>query len=214
MYASFLAPGMVVYDVGANVGFLAVLAARLVGPTGRAICFEPLQRNAEAIRHNAALNSFRNITVIPQALGTEDSTADFLVSDDVGWGCLAGGKEPPEPTGEVLVEVRSLRTAIQEHGLPAPDLIKIDIEGGEVAMLEGSRDVLRKFRPMLLIELHGTNGAVDAVLKDLGYSSSVVGSDRSIVEAPWDAFVIAVSLTSPERCEKARALAMAATATR
>jgi len=68
IFASLIQPGMVVYDAGANVGFLGVLAARLAGPAGRVICFEPLPANVEAIEHNIALNSFGNVTVIPEAL--------------------------------------------------------------------------------------------------------------------------------------------------
>jgi FkbM family methyltransferase len=58
------------------------------------------------------------------------------------------------------VRVGALSTAVREHNLPLPELIKIDIEGGEIEMLEGSREVLGKCRPILLIELHGTNEAV------------------------------------------------------
>ena len=56
--ARLLQPGMTVYDIGANVGFTAVLAAQRVGPQGRVICFEPLSANARQIRHNAVLNGF------------------------------------------------------------------------------------------------------------------------------------------------------------
>src|ERR1700682_1610114 len=53
--ATFLRPGRVYYDIGANVGFFAVIAARLVGPSGRVVCFEPLPANARQIEYNARL---------------------------------------------------------------------------------------------------------------------------------------------------------------
>src|ERR1700689_3555463 len=56
LLADFLKPGKVYYDVGANVGFFAVIAARLVGDSGKVVCFEPMPDNADAIEHNAKLN--------------------------------------------------------------------------------------------------------------------------------------------------------------
>ncbi len=75
--AANLHSGDVVYDVGANVGFFTVLAARLVGTEGHVVAFEPVPDNAAAVRHNVALNKMTQVTVLQQA-----------VSDDVGEGKL------------------------------------------------------------------------------------------------------------------------------
>jgi hypothetical protein len=79
-FAQRLRPGMTVYDIGANVGFTAVLAARLVTAEGRVVCFEPLPDNARHIELNAALNGFAHIAVRRVALGKEDGEAEFVVS--------------------------------------------------------------------------------------------------------------------------------------
>jgi FkbM family methyltransferase len=214
VFTSLIKPGMTVYDVGANVGFLAVLAARLVGPGGHVICFEPLAVNIEAIRHNAAINSFANISIVPEALGTEDGVAEFLLFDDVGWGRLSDSGAPGLSSGSLTIPVRSLTTAIDEHHLPSPDVIKVDIEGGEIGMLEGSRNVLSRCRPVLLIELHGTNEPVDAILREQKYSAYLLGESRPMAQAPWDAFAIGVPSEDRARCELAGQIARQALLTR
>jgi FkbM family methyltransferase len=214
IYASVVKAGMIVYDVGAHVGFLAMLASRLVGPSGRVICFEPLPANIDAIRHNAGLNAFRNITIIPNALGKEDGEAEFLVSEDVGWGRLSDDSVPAHITESLRVQVRSLASVIREQKLPRPDVIKVDIEGGETAMLEGAAAVLKQYRPIVLMELHGTNKPVDRLLCENGYSSYVLGTTLPIVQAPEYAFIIGVPAEDEGKCQVMAEMATHATLAR
>lgn len=210
LYTSLIAPGMVVYDVGANVGFLAILAANLTGSEGQVVCFEPLPENAETIAHNASLNAFANVLVIRDALAAQEGDSEFLVSDDVGWGRLPGsGNDPGELKGSSLVHVTRLDSVVEQLSLPLPNVIKIDIEGGEIGMLEGSRKVLARCRPFLLIELHGTNTGVDRLLRETCYNAYVLGQqgEHSIIEARWDAFVIAAPQEDPQKCAIAKGLA-------
>jgi FkbM family methyltransferase len=188
-----VSPGGVVYDIGANVGFTAVLAARLVGAAGKVICFEPLSANARQIQHNASLNDFSHITVREVALGREDGEADFKVSASPTWGMLArAGAGPDAEIGSIRVPVRRLDSLVAEVGLPLPGLIKMDVEGAELDVLSGSELTLQKSGPVLLIELHGTNASVHELLTRLGYCVHVLGSRSGALQAPWDAQVIAV----------------------
>ncbi len=215
LYAALLGPGMTVYDIGANVGFLAVLAAHLVGTNGHVVCFEPLPANAEAIEHNAALNGFANVTVIRAALGREEGTSEFLVSGDVGWGKLAGtGGDPGDLKETISVHVAQLSRSVKQYGLPLPDLIKVDIEGGEIGMLEGSSELLVQCRPIILIELHGTNAGVDRILREAGYRSYVLAEPRTVLEARWDAFVVAAPKEDEQKCAKVSNLATSAALSR
>jgi FkbM family methyltransferase len=192
LMATLLKPGMVVYDVGANVGFHAVIAARLVGLGGRVVCFEPLPSNARQIAHNARLNGFIQITVRPEALGATNGNARFLVSDRPTWGALASARSTvPKGVGEMEVKIRRLDSLISEGLLPLPNLIKIDVEGAEVDVLAGAAETIHKARPILMIELHGTNSAVSAALTDLGYDAAVLGEPGDIMDAHWNALVVA-----------------------
>jgi FkbM family methyltransferase len=163
--ADFLRPGMVVYDVGANVGFLAVIAARLVGPTGTVVCFEPLEANAASLAHNARLNGFSHVAVRTEALGRIDGPGRFLGGSTSDRGRLAADADP----GGSPVSVRRLDTLVQEVPLPLPNLIKIDVEGTEADVLMGGLETFRRSRPVLLIEIHETGDPVRDILSKLGY---------------------------------------------
>ena len=212
LYSALVKPGMVVYDVGANVGFLSMLGAWLAGPTGHVFCFEPLPSNADAIRHNIQLNAFENVTVIPFALGDKQQTVEFLVSADVGWGKVAGlpGNEPQEIVNRIQVRADTLDNVVAEANLRPPDIIKIDIEGAEVGMIEGAKQTLLRSRPTLFIELHGTNREVDRLLTGANYQSYVLGSNEPMISAPWYAFVVATLAEFTEKCKVAQGLAIIA----
>jgi FkbM family methyltransferase len=189
--AAVLQPGMTYFDAGANVGFFAMIAARLVGPAGRVICFEPLPQNARQIEYNAGLNGFDNITVRCEALGDSDRTEAFNTSEEPTWGSLSSvGKEPVQASGHIVVQVRTLDSLAS--ALPAPDLIKMDIEGAEVEALPGALATLAAARPVLVVELHRTNQAVLRVLEQLGYVAAVLGGSESVQDVAWDANIVAV----------------------
>src|SRR5262245_13570479 len=103
-----LKPGMTAFDVGANVGFTAVLAAKCVAPGGKVVCFEPLAANAEQIGHNAGLNGFTHVEVRQEALGRADGEAEFTLSHSPTWGRLASAGTTPQQSGSTRVPVRSL----------------------------------------------------------------------------------------------------------
>jgi FkbM family methyltransferase len=205
-----LSSGMVFYDIGANVGFLSVIASRLVGPTGTIVAFEPVEANIRQIEHNARLNQTA-ITVIPVALSNEDGLRDFVVSGSTV-GQLAGYQGCDLSSFQTqAVPVRRLDTIRSEQKHPPPDLIKIDVEGAEACVLEGGRATLESDRPILMIELHGTNIAVHAELNAIGYEPFVLGDSHSIAQAPSFAYVIAAPRENPDKldavkrvCESAR----------
>jgi FkbM family methyltransferase len=166
-----LRPGASFYDVGANMGLLSVLAARKVGDGGTVISVEPLPVNVELIRHNLALNKFRNTRVAPVALGDIDGCGDFLVSNCSSWGMLAGmQREPGEMIGKTSVEIRRLDSVMSEEGWSAPTVIKIDVEGAESRVLAGAPAVLGKCRPLLFIEVHDTAAAISRQLSEYDYA--------------------------------------------
>jgi FkbM family methyltransferase len=173
-------PGMTVYDVGANVGFTALLAARQASARGRVVCFEPLGANSEHIRANAARNGFDFIDVHEVALGVEDGQADFLLSESPTWGRLARSGSPPRPSGATRVPVRSLDSLIERDCLPPAQFIKMDIEGGEADALRGARKYLGTHHPIMLIELHHTYGAVVDALSGLDYQVRPLGNLASL----------------------------------
>lgn len=191
-FALFVSPGMTVYDVGANVGFYSVIAARLAGPNGRVVAFDPLRKNAEMIEHNARLNRFAHISVHEIALGNDDGEAEFLVSKNPSWGRLKIAGRPQSVIAEEMVSVRCI-DSLARDGLTAADVMKIDVEGAEVEVLEGARKTLRSARPILFIDLHGTNEKVATLLRELDYDARAVGQGTAPIEScGWDSQVIAI----------------------
>jgi len=180
--------GMVVYDLGANVGFLSLLFARAVGPKGRVVAFEPVATNFERIVSNAKLNGFNNITVRCEAISRSDGCARFAVGAFATIGKL---DTAPASSSQEICEVptRALDSVIAEF--PLPDLVKVDIEGAEIDCLYGARELLKDKRPLLLIELHATNQVVDEILTAAHYDSLVLGSDRPITEGHWNVQILA-----------------------
>jgi FkbM family methyltransferase len=196
---------MTCFDVGANIGFFSVLAARLVGPTGRVISFEPFPANAQQIAHNARLNGFANTSVRAEALGGSNRTEVFCTSSEPTWGKLANiGREPDKAAGQIGVNVRTLDSLCGAGGLPYPDFIKMDIEGAEVEALEGALNTLATSRPVLEIELHGTNTAVMDILDKLDYRALALGAATPVREAEWNVNIVAIPA---ERADLAKAFA-------
>lgn len=191
VFAGILRPGMVVYDIGANVGFYSMIAARLVGAGGQVRCFEPLSRNARGILHNASLNGFGHVHVNQIAVGAHDGLVGFSLSSFATFGRFSELGAPDGHTGNTSVPVRSLDSLISS-GLPSPDFIKLDVEGAETDVLAGASDTVANARPVMLIELHGTNAPVASLLETYGYDVHVLGSRIGILEAHWNSHVIAV----------------------
>ncbi|HEY2407162.1 MAG TPA: FkbM family methyltransferase [Polyangiaceae bacterium] len=210
LIAAALQKGGVYYDVGANVGFFAVLAAHLLGSSGRVVCFEPMPDNVAHIERNARLNGFENrVSVRREALSNENTTATFLTSHEPTWGKLASvGKVPGRPSGDTQVSVARLDDLVEAQRLPVPDFMKIDIEGAEVGMLEGARETLTRSRPMIAMELHGTNEGVLDLLGSLNYDARAVGFTTPIREIAHEVYIIAAPreradlVDLMERCSK------------
>lgn len=174
LFTEFVRPGDVVWDVGANVGFFTVLAGRLVEPEGRVISFEPLPRAAEYLRRHVALNGLENVRVIEAAVGANTGPAQFEPSSSLAMGHL-------DAAGSVTVEVVRLDDVDDR----LPTFVKIDVEGGEEAVLAGACKLLRVARPTLLVAVHGeTSGrACRRLLSETGYEVTTAvddgGSDES-----------------------------------
>jgi len=151
----FLRPGMMVLDIGAHHGFYTLLASKRVGPTGRVLAFEPSPREQQALRLNLKLNRCKNVSIQGLALGDEETEGSlFLVrGSETGFNSL----KPPEtrnPTTPVRVRIRRLDNVLRDAKIDRADLIKLDVEGGELGVLQGATDLLeRRPRPVILVEV-------------------------------------------------------------
>jgi FkbM family methyltransferase len=164
MFSETLRPGDVVFDIGANVGFYSLLAAVRIGTTGRVYAFEPLPRNLGFLRRNLDLNRIGNVEILDAAVAAQSGVAAF----DVGGGPCLGRVDA---AGTLAVRAVSIDALVSSGELPPPSVIKMDIEGGELAALEGARATLERHRPMVFLATHGdaVHRASCALLEAAGY---------------------------------------------
>lgn len=140
--------GDVVYDVGAHTGYYTLLASLRAGEHGRVVAFEPRPINLRFLRGHLEANGIENATVVPAAVGARSGTARFDASRGTGTGRLS-------QTGELTVETVTVDGVVRQGRFPPPDFIKVDVEGGELEVLRGAREVIETDAPRLLVAAHG-----------------------------------------------------------
>ena len=145
LFQQHVRPGDVVYDIGAHFGYYTLLASRQVGSRGSVICFEPSPSNLHKLRRHIEANTLTNVRIVELAVSDREGTAHFETRTGSGVGHLS-------ETGPL--EVRTTRLDSLAAELPAPNVMKIDVEGAEVAVLHGAADTLRRSRPKLFLSVH------------------------------------------------------------
>lgn len=168
--AKLIEPGAVVWNIGANIGFLALLIAKLAGEDGLVLAVEPTPATAEAARKNARLNGFDHLLVIQKAVSDADGEVTFHVDDNGTTNSLIHDNH--RPSRPIRVEAVTLDTFARSQTRP-PTLVTIDVEGAEARVLLGALEALRIHRPDLLLENHWRQREISAIfdehLQPLGY---------------------------------------------
>jgi FkbM family methyltransferase len=135
--AKRLSPGSVAIDVGAHIGYFTVLMARLVGRQGRVYAVEPAQDNLSFLHRNVKQNRLDNVTVVPCAAGRDSTVRALrLGTNSDGYGFYT-------PLKETIRTVPTAQVRLDELVQGPVDLIKIDVEGAEFEVLEGTANLLR-----------------------------------------------------------------------
>ncbi len=141
LFEKLLTRGMTVVDVGANIGYYTLLAARLVGVKGRVFAFEPEPENYALLIRNIKLNDYKNIVPEKKAVSSRTGKAELFINKETG----AHGFLPERENikGVTTVETVSLDEYFKGRESPI-DVIKIDVEGAELEVLNGMRNVVGK----------------------------------------------------------------------
>jgi FkbM family methyltransferase len=154
LVAAYLSAGMKVFDIGANIGLYSILAQGLVGSSGQIWAFEPSFNTYEKLLRNLELNNCLSVHPVQLALSDEPETRGSLRAD-AGYGDMyrylaSAATDGVDPQGE-LVPVTTLDEHVKRAGLPCPDFIKVDVEGGEYRVFLGAREVLSGNPNMLVM---------------------------------------------------------------
>ncbi len=192
-------PGAVIYDVGANIGYVSLLLAKAAGEKGKIYAFEALPENVERWRTNMALNGMKDrLSLFAGAVTQNTGPVRFLVHSSGGMGKAAGSAgRHDQYQSEISVPGISLDEFVYGQGNTPPQVVKMDIEGGEVMALPGMRRVLAEARPLILMELHGPESSRAAWdhLRSAGYQ--IFWMRQGYPEVPslekmdWKAYIVA-----------------------
>lgn len=162
LVTKFLRPGMVFFDVGANLGHYTLLSAHRVGHAGQVHSFEPNSRMFAELEFNVKLNGLSDICVLNHLALSNTIGRGKLSRYEVGaevYGSL-GNNERKESAivGYEYVKTTTLDAYLNEKGIDHIDLIKMDIEGAELLALQGSEHTLSKpIAPAIVLEMADIN---------------------------------------------------------
>jgi FkbM family methyltransferase len=187
--ASAVKDGDICYDIGAYRGFFSGVLA-LAG-AAEVIAFEPFPTNFEQLERLVSNNPDLPLKIQNIAIGRNNGIAEFTVMADSSMGKLATSSFQSEIAGEsvLTIPVRTLDTLVEEDGYTAPNVLKIDVEGAEVDVLEGARRILEGNRPRLFIEAHSheLGERCFEILDEFGYEVSFLNPGTSLDKlAPTD----------------------------
>jgi len=162
----------VFWDVGANVGQYTCLSSDLIDG-GDVIAIEPYPPNVEILERNIALNN-SNVDVNPVALSDSEGANTFYLVDTADAGASQGSiareyAEIDTATTAVTVETTTGERLVQVDDVPAPDVVKMDIEGAAPAAIRGLADILESNVRFIIVEAHSNSQKLHDLLSDLGF---------------------------------------------
>jgi FkbM family methyltransferase len=183
-----LSPGDVFVDGGANFGIYTVVAAKLVGASGRVLSFEPGEESFSILQKNIEINQFDNVTALKAGLSDREGTARFYHVENAP-NSYSLGQESTENSEFEEIATTTLDRVLATEELDRLDVVKLDVEGAEEMVLRGSQATLEKYRPIVLFEISESatqrlgldiNGAWH-FLKQIGYQFFTLNNNTDLV---------------------------------
>jgi FkbM family methyltransferase len=150
-----LKPGQTFVDIGANIGYYTLLAARQVGPTGRVYAFEPDEENFNLLQKNIQINGYQNVTLSPRAVSSQSGSAKLYLNP------LNRGDHRLVDSGDGRAAVAIEQIALDDYFNPLetlPHFIKMDIQGAESGALAGMKKILVRCPRVILVSEFGPEG--------------------------------------------------------
>jgi FkbM family methyltransferase len=172
-----LRPNDVVIDAGANVGWYALNAAQVVGSGGQVCAFEPNPAVADWASENCRLNHLTNVRIEKIALADKVGRLEFYIGDNFGSLVQRVARLASRNMKRMNVSVTTIDAYAKRVHIKKIRLIKVDVEGKDLEVLQGARQTLRRHHPYLIVEVFGLSWDTDAgrdkkilaYLKKLGY---------------------------------------------
>lgn len=169
-----ISKNFICFDIGANIGIYSLLFSRY---SKLVYAFEPLPRNLSFLHRMLKLNKVKNVIIVPCAVADKNGLSWFKTASNVAEGTL-------DASGTQRVSTISLDSFITKRKI-RPNLLKIDVEGAELQVLEGAKNFLIKNKPIIIIETHGdlVKQKCFRFLEQIGYTYFKPIDSNSIKEA-------------------------------
>ena len=188
-FCSWLSEDVVLYDLGANIGYYALIANQYIR-NGIIYSFEPMPGNIEVFNKHLQLNKNfiknDNIRLLPFAISDSDKKVSFSENKETMEGNTYIDKSTTytDAQGTFVVQSYSVDSLLQQ-GYKKPDIIKIDVEGAEYDVLAGAKNTLEKYHPKILLATHDTHlaGVKDECihfLEAMGYKICPINSSNKV----------------------------------
>jgi FkbM family methyltransferase len=153
---SLVKPGMNVLDIGSNMGFVALNMAKKLGEKGIVYAFEPDAHNYTVLKQNIELNPALPVKALQLAMGnsTEKLKLEVINTQNRGENKITN---TPATSNYTVVDVVKADDFVAQQAITKIDLVKIDTEGFEMTVLRGAEETIKKFKPVLFIEVNDEN---------------------------------------------------------
>ncbi|RSK42878.1 FkbM family methyltransferase [Hymenobacter perfusus] len=179
-------PGFVCIDIGANLGYYSVALSRLVGAGGTVLAVEPIPDFQAIWQDNVRLSGHQNLTLLPYALGGENTTVQMGTPERNGLLHHGMTKVAASNPAEHYARTYEVPMRVPDElfrDLTRLDFVKCDVEGFEYEVFRHMRATLQRFHPLIQTELNGLENrrAVAGLLAELGYKPFVLSARSELV---------------------------------
>lgn len=167
IFSQEISRGMTIVDIGANLGYYALLEASIIGEEGQVYALEPVRKNFDILIKNIAVNGYKNVKAYCKAVSSKSGTSTIALTDESNWGSMLDMKA--ETTSDymkqkmytltrqvIAVDTVSLDDFLDQEGINQINVIRMDIEGYEVEAIKGMLNTLKNTQPplKLFFEIH------------------------------------------------------------
>jgi len=176
-------------DIGANVGYFTLMG-KSINPKLKIYSFEPNPNNVERLRKNISLNKFNDVVVSSQCISDVNTEVTFAVppENESGWGRIENDHLPLDNFKKITTQAVTLDSMLESDYFKndIPDLLKVDIEGNEMKLINGGIKFLEKFHPVICLELNEpclnesntSSEEIISKLKSLNYECFYISGDK------------------------------------
>jgi FkbM family methyltransferase len=173
-FREFIQPGMILYDVGAHVGYHSLIMNQLLNNAGRVYAFEPNPVNFLSLQNNILINECQNIIPINKALSDKTECVKFAT---FRYSLVGHIETECTPEDGIIqdVDAVSIDDLVFCEGHPAPQIIKIDVEGAENRVVRGLQETVAQFSPVIIAEVRPESFCeISDILGKSGYQSKIL----------------------------------------